>query len=488
MSDIDSIIATGARTNADFNLGSINNAYWAGKDQEFRTRQRDQFKNGVPTDANGNIDYNAIQRSLIQNGDVGNAIGMIGATAGANDRAMLAGIDNPPAASPRPQIVSPPSANRTADSAVAPPLNRGGAQASANGAGPVSTGENSIVGIVGNGVPDELAGPIIQQVSAMTKLDPNAPITDPALMQRVTQVTQAAIARSRGGQPAPQPVQQPQPIAQEAPPPAPLAPQDDQILKRLTFLAASPNKETAAAAKVRLEAYLESKKLTPDQKNAAASGMSLKDYLDRNDTNVTERDILTKAILPRLEKSQEAASAARDEINALHQARAQLDMPGGIVAGKFADEKLMMKKVGNFFGMTNDQVANTESFKAAIGSRVLALVKGLGAGAGISNADRDFASAMAGGNITLDEKSIRRILEIGEKAARIKLAQHRATVEKNMAAEALRPYRKSFEVDEPGPYQKPATLPSLEPGKTIMDGHVYRGGDPKNKANWQPVT
>jgi plasmid stability protein len=465
MTDLASLLANSGQTNADFNFGKINDAYRLNDEYQAKVRQRDQFKNGVPTDANGNIDYNAIQKSLIQNGDVANAASLIGATAGAQDRASLANIDAPQARpTAQPAVVSPPSANRTATASVAPPLNKGGAQA-ATQPGPVSTGNDSIVGIVSaGGIPDELAGPIIQQVSAMSRLDPNAPIKDPAVLKRVSEVTQAAIARSRPPQAQPAPVQAAP--AQEAP----LAPQDDQILKRLTFLAASPDKSTAAAAKVRLEAYLESKKLTTEQKNAAASGMPMKDYLDRGDAATTERDILTKSILPRLDKSQETASAARDEINALHQARAQLDMPGGIVAGKFANEALTMKKIGSFFNLPDAAVANTESFKAAIGSRVLALVKGLGAGAGISNADRDFAAAMAGGNITLDEKSIRRILDIGEQAARVRIAQHGKTVENAVSTtESLKPYKSNYLVEAPGAYRKPE-IPQAPASGSIQDG------------------
>jgi hypothetical protein len=47
---------------------------------------------------------------------------------------------------------------------------------------------------------------------------------------------------------------------------------------------------------------------------------------------------------------------------------------------------------------------------------VVNIVKAFGSGSGISNADREYAEKMAGGQIKLDEASIKRILDIGERA------------------------------------------------------------------------
>jgi hypothetical protein len=102
--------------------------------------------------------------------------------------------------------------------------------------------------------------------------------------------------------------------------------------------------------------------------------------------------------------------------------RDQLNAPGGIISGAGAGDRLALQKVGALLGVANtDQITNTESFKAAAGPLVLATVKGLGSGSGITNSDRDFAEAMAGGRVNLDESSIRRMIDIQEKAARSKL-------------------------------------------------------------------
>jgi hypothetical protein len=248
------------------------------------------------------------------------------------------------------------------------------------------------------------------------------------------------------------------------PPPNVVAAQNDPVLKRLTLLAASQDKQIAGAAKARLESYMKDKELTPDQKNAAASGMSLPDYQNRDAEKAQGLAVLKDNILPEIKTSMDSARAAKDEISAIHRAREQMDASGGIFSGSASEIRLKVAKAAELIGVPNtDKIANTEAFSAAIGSRVLALVKGLGSGAGISNADRAFAEKMAGGNINLNETSIRKILEIGERAARSKIDTHNTTAGKIIKSnEALQPYSDVYRVDAPGQYQRPkGATPSM---------------------------
>ena len=73
----------------------------------------------------------------------------------------------------------------------------------------------------------------------------------------------------------------------------------------------------------RIEAIHKALEPTPDMKNARAAGMPMKDFLDRSDTANTDRAVLTNSILPKLDKSQDTATAARDEILAIHRSREQ---------------------------------------------------------------------------------------------------------------------------------------------------------------------
>ena len=479
MAGIDDIIAgVGGGTRYDFStFGDPVKTYFEAKDRKAKNDLRDAFKEGVPTLPDGSIDYSTMQRSLYQKGGFEQGNSLSGISARAAELDALRGADGP-------QIVSPPSANRTASTVVAPPLNKGGVSQPQSGA-PQGDQPGSIVGVVSSaGIPDDLAGPVIQQLSALAKTDPNAPLP-PEMSQRIQQVAQAAAQRMKTGQ-APQPTgvqpqqaapQAPPVMAQSQPPAAPqgfqpppnvVAAQNDPILKRLTLLAASQDKQIAGAAKARLESYMKDKELTPDQKNAAASGMSLPDYQNRDAEKAQGLAVLKDNILPEIKTSMDSAKAAKDEISAIHRAREQLDAAGGIFSGSASEIRLKIAKAAELIGVPNaDKIANTEAFSAAIGSRVLALVKGLGSGAGISNADRAFAERMAGGNIDLNETSIRKILEIGERAARTKIDTHNTTAGKIIKSnEALQPYSDVYKVDAPGQYQRPKGGGTSQPAGT----------------------
>ena len=156
------------------------------------------------------------------------------------------------------------------------------------------------------------------------------------------------------------------------------------------------------------------------------------------------------------ERRDQAASAAAD-INAINAARGELDQ--GIISGAGANWKLQAAKVvGSALGMPDvtDQVAATEAFQAAVGQRVLSIVKGLGAGTGISNADRDFAAQMAGGNISLNEESIRKIFDIAEKANRAKISGYRGMAQQVLNGQpGLTGFMPLLDVEDPAAYVPP---------------------------------
>jgi soluble lytic murein transglycosylase-like protein len=146
------------------------------------------------------------------------------------------------------------------------------------------------------------------------------------------------------------------------------------------------------------------------------------------------------------------AKSASTMIGTLHEARKQID--GGAITGALADQRLGLQKLGALFGLSPDQVANTETFQATMGGVVLDLVKGLGSGSGISNADRDYAERVAGGRIGLDETSIRRLLDIGERAARARIKGVNTDADRLMKAQPdeFKTIAPLMRIDEPGEY------------------------------------
>jgi hypothetical protein len=124
------------------------------------------------------------------------------------------------------------------------------------------------------------------------------------------------------------------------------------------------------------------------------------------------------------ERSKEARAAATG-LSALRNARTALEGSGGAVTGAGADSRLALQKVGSYLGITDPAaIQNTETFRAAIAPQVAAMLKSTVGTANISNSDREFAEKAAGGNITLDGGSIKRLLDIMERASIARLQQH----------------------------------------------------------------
>lgn len=505
--DIAALIANSAKTNANFDLSGIVDSYRKGVDWKYQQDQRNVFKEengGLPRDAQGNVDFQKAYERLLTTGGAP-AVEHAGALATSGltqDRMRFAptvsGVMEKPGPGAAPDAVAAPAAP-----IVSPSTNRSVPRPDSDG-GRLGGGDKpgSLVSFISAaGTPDELAGPHINVLGGQLsqalgrRIDPNAPLDmqDP-------KVRQVLAGYRRGGgfaQPAPM-------AAPAAPAPASGFKGDPTLgglippgysdpgtyLARLQAIATSgrvmPDQLKALEQKIgAIQAALQP---TPDMKNAAASGMSLTDYQNRGDENTAQRDILTKSILPKLDVSHDKANASRDEIQAIHRSREQLDAPGGIFSGAVADVRLKVAKVAELIGVPNaDKIANTEAFGSAIGARVLSLVKGLGAGTSISNADREFAAKMAGGDQKLDEKSIRRILDIGEAAARAHIDQHNGLTSRSLkSSEALKGYGDVYRVEQPGQYQRFAPAPAPKVG-SVVDGHQFLGGNPNDQRSWKRI-
>jgi hypothetical protein len=107
-----------------------------------------------------------------------------------------------------------------------------------------------------------------------------------------------------------------------------------------------------------------------------------------------------------------AASDAQASMAANDRAIQLLD--DGVITGFGADFRVGMGKALQQVGvhLADDEIANTEAFVASRAVEVGRLIKMFGAGTGLSDADREFATKAAAGNIEMNEASIRRILKI----------------------------------------------------------------------------
>ena len=123
-----------------------------------------------------------------------------------------------------------------------------------------------------------------------------------------------------------------------------------------------------------------------------------------------------------------AAEDARSIIDTVAQGRQLLQ--SGVITGFGADYLTKFGAALNQAGVNfaEDKVANTQAFAANMAQNVGRIIKQFGAGTGLSNADREYAEKMAGGNISLDRKALERILDINERAARNVIKLHNKNV------------------------------------------------------------
>lgn len=128
-----------------------------------------------------------------------------------------------------------------------------------------------------------------------------------------------------------------------------------------------------------------------------------------------------------VERSKAARSTAQGLV-ALRTARAAIE--GGAITGFRADNRLQLQKAASLLGIAEpEKIQNSEVFKAAIAPQVAAVLKATVGNANISDSDRRFAERAAGGSLDLDEGSIKRLLDIMEKASVAQLQEHQEALD-----------------------------------------------------------
>lgn len=119
----------------------------------------------------------------------------------------------------------------------------------------------------------------------------------------------------------------------------------------------------------------------------------------------------------------------------------------GAGANFFVGLNNALKQAGVDFGY-GDAAANSQAYAAAMAQNVGKIIKQFGAGTGLSDADRTYATKAAAGEITMDEKAIRKILDINDRAANYVIDKHNKDVKGIKTNIPL-------SVEKPTPQQKP---------------------------------
>lgn len=172
-----------------------------------------------------------------------------------------------------------------------------------------------------------------------------------------------------------------------------------------------------------------------------------------------------KQIFDAMDTSATQARTTAAGLTGLREARNALQ--GGAITGAGANQVLGLQKIGAALGVANpDKIVNTEVFRSAIAPQVASMLKNTVGTTNISNTDREFAEKAAGGNITLDEKSISRLLDIMERAGTAQLEGHQKRLEKVYPdAEKFARERALFGVDMPAP--PPVVGPATPPAAVV---------------------
>lgn len=149
------------------------------------------------------------------------------------------------------------------------------------------------------------------------------------------------------------------------------------------------------------------------------------------------------------------ARDAVEIIDTIHQGRKLLD--SGVITGVGAEYLTTFGQALSQAGFTEseDKVANTRAYVSLMANNVGKLIKQFGSGTGLSDSDRKYAERMAAGDITIGEPSIRKIMDMSERAARNVIARHNESVK---GVKSMVP----LTVDAPPEYA-PSKQPSASP-------------------------
>jgi hypothetical protein len=99
----------------------------------------------------------------------------------------------------------------------------------------------------------------------------------------------------------------------------------------------------------------------------------------------------------------------------------------GVGAEFFTKLNQGLNQAGIDFGK-GTAAANSQAYGALMATNTAKLIKNFGAGTGLSDADRQYAKQAAAGDITMDEKAIRKIIDINNKAAQNVINVHNKNV------------------------------------------------------------
>ena len=194
--------------------------------------------------------------------------------------------------------------------------------------------------------------------------------------------------------------------------------------------------------------------------------------------NLGDQDELAKSISKQIGadivENRTTATVAKKSLLQSNEAIELLN--SGVITGTGAEYIKGAGKILSRLGFNEfeDDIKNTEAFAASMGNATLAILGSgaLGAGTGISDNDRKFAKQIAGGEITLSEKAIRRIISINQKVSENVINTFNADLDK--IPRSSLPFNLRIEMPEfDSPLQDTASPQTQEDFDAIPSGGLY---------------
>lgn len=117
---------------------------------------------------------------------------------------------------------------------------------------------------------------------------------------------------------------------------------------------------------------------------------------------------------------------ANDAVDMLNSINRSLPLVENMFTGAFAETKTNVSRYLQAFGIDAATLptSNTEVFTAEAGRRVASYIQNLGAGTGLSDADREYAQLVVAGRATVSEQGLRRLLNNLSEVARNDIAAY----------------------------------------------------------------
>jgi hypothetical protein len=168
--------------------------------------------------------------------------------------------------------------------------------------------------------------------------------------------------------------------------------------------------------------WIDGKRMRPDEAGLKQAPKKTQEVLNAADVMVTSMNELAAEDFKQLH---EGAKDAARTIETTDRAVDRLN--AGMASGVFAPIEIALGRVASELGIAPEWAAdaqNAQAYAATMGNEVATVIKEFGSGTGLSDADREYALLIAGGDVKVDEATLRWLLNARRLAAKNILGMH----------------------------------------------------------------